>query len=164
MIKIATYLIKPMKETTLRKDSDWSVIEGDACRVISFSPTASIQNGKVFTSQKTDPYASFIFECTKILGTIKGFVFHKLDFQHLWEATRERGVSENEELIIFYNKKYLKTYAKIFSVFMPKFWITICPKGAFDLMKDPSYRPDLQGEARFLAEKPIIEWKPEVMG
>jgi hypothetical protein len=152
-----------MKETILKKDSDWSAIEGDACKITNFSPSVSVQNGKVLTSNSTEPYASIIFECTKIPGTIKGFIFHKLDFQHLWEATKERGISDNEELIIFYNKKYLKTYAKLFSAFMPRFWITICPKGAFELMKNPNYRPDLQGEARFLAKAPIVDWKPNVM-
>jgi len=39
----------------------------------------------------------------------------------------------------------------------------ICPKGAFELMADQKSRPELQGEARFLAERPIAEWKPEVM-
>ena len=46
---------------------------------------------------------------------------------------------------------------------MPRLWVMICPKGAFELMADQKSRPELQGEARFLAERPIAEWKPEVM-
>src|SRR3989338_1482686 len=61
------------------------------------------------------------------------------------------------------SKKHLKSYAKLFSAFMPRLWVMICPKGAFELMADQKSRPELQGEARFLAERPIAEWKPEVM-
>ncbi len=32
-----------------------------------------------------------------------------------------------------------------------------------DLWIDSSYKPELWGEARWNAMKPIIEWKPEVM-
>jgi len=147
----------------MRKDSEWSVIDGEPCRVISFTPLASIENGKIITSNKKEPYASVTLECKKIPNTIKGFICHKMDFKHLWEAFRERGIQQNEEVIIFWSKKHLKSYAKIFSAFMPRLWVMICSKGAFELMTNPNSRPELQGEARYLAEKPIIEWKPEVM-
>lgn len=147
----------------MRKDNEWSVIDGEPCKVTEFSPTASIQNGKVLASNKTEPYASVILECKKIPNTIKGFICHKMDFEHLWMAFKQRGVRQNEEVIIFYSKKHLKSYAKIFSAFMPRLWIMICVKGTFELITDQNSRPDLQGEARYLAEKPIIEWKPAVM-
>lgn len=150
-------------EITLRHDKEWSVIDSEACRVISFTPTASVENGKVIASNKTEPYASVILECKKLPQQIRGFICHKIDFRHLWAAFKERGVSENEEVIIFYSKKHLKNYVKFFSVFMPGLWVMICPKNAFELMTNPESRPELQGEARFLAERPIIDWKPEVM-
>lgn len=148
---------------SMRKDSEWSLIDGEPCKVIEFTPLASVKNGKVIISNKTEPYASIIFECKKLPQQTKGFICHKMDFQHLWAAFNERGVKENEEVIIFYSKKHLKSYAKLFSVIMPRLWIMICPKGAFEIMTNPQSRPDLQGEARFLAERPIVEWKPEVM-
>ncbi len=147
----------------MRKDSEWSVIDGEPCKVINFIPLASIENGKVITPNKTEPYASVILECKKLPQQTKGFICHKMDFQHLWTAFKERGVRQDEEVIIFWSKKHLKDFAKIFSVFMPKLWVMICQKGAFELMTDPESRPELQGEARFLAERPITEWKPEVM-
>jgi len=147
----------------MRKDSEWSAIDGEPCRVVSFTPLVSIENGKIITSNKTEPYASVVLECKKMPNTIKGFICHKMDFKHLWKAFKERGIEQNEEVIIFWSKKHLKSYAKIFSAFMPKLWITICPKGAFELITNPNSRPELQGEARYLAEKPIVEWKPEVM-
>ncbi len=147
----------------MRKDSEWSIIDGEPCKIIEFTPLASIQNGKVNASNRTEPYASIIFECKKLSQQTKGFICHKMDFQHLWAAFNERGVKENEEVIIFYSKKHLKSFAKLFSSFMPRLWVMICQKGVFELMTNPESRPELQGEARFLAERPIVEWKPEVM-
>ncbi|KPJ55640.1 hypothetical protein AMJ49_06680 [Parcubacteria bacterium DG_74_2] len=150
-------------ENILRKDSEWSVIDGEPCQVISFTPIATIKNGKVLITNKTEPYASVILECKKLSGEIKGFICHKMDFGHLWAAFKDRGIKDNEEVIIFYSKKHFKSYAKIFSAFMPRLWVMICHKGAFELMTDPNSKPELQGEARFLAKKPIIDWKPKVM-
>jgi hypothetical protein len=150
-------------ETILRKDSEWGVVEREACKVIEFTPCATIENGKVIASNKTEPYASVILECRKLTQNTKGFITHKVDFQHLWAAFKERGVSQNEEVIIFWSKKHLKSYAKILSIFMPKLWVMICKKGTYELMTDPESSPELQGEARFLAERPIVEWKSDVM-
>lgn len=152
-----------LPETVLRKDSEWSVIDAEPCRVVSFTPLASIENGKIIVPNKTEPYASILLECKKLSKPIKGFITHKIDFQHLWMAFKERKVNQNEEVIIFWSKKHLKSYAKFFSPFMPKLWVMVCQKGAFELLTDPSNRPELTGEARYLAEKPIEEWKPRVM-
>ncbi len=154
----------------LRKDNEWGIIDGEPCRVIEFTPSASIQDKKVITSNKTEPYAFVILECKKLPDRIKGFICHKIDFQHLWAAFKERGVQQDEEVIILYSKKQLKNYAKIFSAFMPRLWVMICKKGAFELMTeeierktDTNWKPELSGEARWNAIKPIAEWKPEVM-
>jgi len=147
----------------IRKDNEWSIVNGDPCRVLGFTPIATIENGKVLSPNKTDPYASVVLECKKLQYRIKGFICHKMDFEHLWSAFKERDVKKGEEVIIFYINNNFKSYAKIFSAFMPRLWVMVCRKGAFKLMTDPNFRPELQGEARFLAEKPIIEWKPEVM-
>jgi len=152
-----------MENSDLRKDNEWSIIDSESCRVIEFTPLASVENGKVIISNKTELYAYIIFECKKLSQPTKGFICHKMDFQHLWAAFKERGVQQDEEVIIFWSKKHLKSFAKIFSAFMPRLWVMICPKGAFELMTDPTSRPELQGEARFLAERPIVDWKPEVM-
>lgn len=152
-----------MENSELRKDNDWSIIDSEPCRVIEFTPLASVENGKVVVSNKTEPYASVILECKKLPQQTKGFICHKMDFQHLWVAFKERGVRQDEEVIIFWSKKHLKSFAKFFSTFMPRLWVMICQKGAFELITNPNSQPELQGEARFLAEKPIAEWKPEVM-
>ncbi len=148
---------------TLIKDSEWSVIDGEPCRVIDFIPWGSIKNGKVLAIDKTGPYASISLECKKFSKNVTGYITHKMDFEHLWAAFKERTVKQDEEIIIFWSKKNYKSYAKLFSAFMPRLWIIICPKGAFELLIDPNYKPELTGEARWDATKPIVEWKPEVM-
>ena len=86
-----------------------------------------------------------------------------MDFMHLWLAFKERGVKRDEEVLIFWRKKHYKKLYKIFSAFLSRLWIMICPKGAFELLVDPSYKPELTVEAKWNVMKPIIDWKPEVM-
>ena len=148
----------------MRKDSEWSVIDGEPCRVIDFMPLASVENGKVITPDITTPYALITLECKKIPSMVKGFVTHKTDFIHLWTAFKERGVSDNEEVIIFWSTQHYKYgFLKLLSSSLPKMWVMICPKKAFEIKTDPNFRPDLTGEARWKAEAPIVDWKPDIM-
>ena len=149
----------------LLKDKEWSVIDGEPCRVIDFSPFGSRidEDGKVMSFNKTLPYASITMECKKLGKNITGYITHKMDFQHLWAAFKERTVKEDEEVIILWTKRHYKGAAKFTSAFMPRLWVMVCPKGAFELMTDSDYKPELTGLARWNAMKPIIDWKPEVM-
>lgn len=160
---IADKDIKEPSEITLLKDSQWSLVDGEICRVLDFNPMMSeVKNGKVLSLDRTAPYASIHLECKKLPGIITGFITNKTDIIHLWMAFKERTIQQNEEVLIFWTKKHYKSYAKLFSIFLPKMWVMVCPKGAFELY-DPSYRPELQGEARWKAKAPITDWKPEVM-
>jgi len=149
----------------LLKDKEWSVIDGEPCRVIDFNPLGSLVDvdGKVQSPDHSTPYADITIECKKLGKNITGFITHKIDFKHLWAAFRERTVKEDEEVIIFWTRKNYKTGVKFFSTFMPKLWVLVCPKGAFELMADLDYKPKLTGLERWEAQKPIIQWKPEVM-
>jgi len=151
---------EPMGVTLLR-DADWAVTEGYPCRVIDFTPMAKIEDGEVI-SIKSAPYAAVILECDKIPGSVTGFICHKMDFQHLWAAFNERGVRQDEEVIIFWRKMDLNWLSKLLSFIMPRFVVWICRKGAYEL-SNPDCQPELQGEARLEAERPIVEWKPRVM-
>jgi hypothetical protein len=152
-------------EIVLLKDKEWSVIDGEACRVIDFSPLGAIINadGEVQSIDKTTPYASITLECEKLGKDIRGYITHKIDFKHLWTAFRERMVKEDEEVIIIWTRKHYKAGVKYVSAFMPKLWVMVCAKGAFDLMTNDDYKPELTGLERWEAQKPIIQWKPEVM-
>ena len=72
------------------------------------------------------------------------------------------STTKDEEVIIFWTKEHYKR-GVFFSAFMPRLWVMVCPKGAFELMTNNTCKPELTGEARWNAKKPIIEWKPEVM-
>jgi len=157
-------MINNKSEITLIKDSEWSVIEGEPCRVIDFTPWGSVKDGKFVSPLKLMPYASIQIECKKLPGNITGFITNKMDFMHLWAAFKERTIKQNEEVIIFWSKKHYKVkLLKLFSGPWPKLWVMVCRKEAFEIMTDSNYKPELQGEARYNAEKPIIEWKPEIM-
>ena len=149
-------------ETLLRKDSDWDAVEGQICKVVEFTPLAEVEDGQVKSAGRAMPYASVELECDARAHRIVGFITHKLDFKHLWAASNERTIADDEELIIIRNRCGLKGPAKFFSPFMPKLVVWVCKKGAYELITT-DVRPDLQGEARFKAERPIVEWKPKVM-
>lgn len=153
----------------LIKDSEWSVIDGEACRVTSFDILGSLVDidGKIHAVDKTTPYASVTMECEKLGNNVTGYITHKEDFKHLWAAFKDRKVKDDEEVIIYWTKEHYKVRSwvgkKLYSAFMPKLWVMVCLKGAYELMVDPSYKPELSGKARWDAMKPIIQWKPEVM-
>lgn len=159
--------IKNNSGITLISDSEWSVIDGVACQVVDFVPLASVRNGKVCAISKTTPYASVIVKCRKFPeSVVTGYVTHKMDFMHLWAAFKDRTLKQDEEVVLFWSKQNYKWYAKFVSAFMPRLWVMVCPKGAYELMElmaDKNYRPDLLGFARLNATLPIIEWKPDVM-
>jgi len=151
---------------TLLKDSEWSVIDGEPCRVMDFTPFASVQNGKVVAPNLTDPYASVTLEYKKMPNTIKGFVTHKMDFAHLWAAFKERGISDNEEVITIWTTKHYKyKFLKFLSPAYPKMWVMIWTKGAWETLVNLNRKPELTDEAMWntLGMGPLAEWKPKVM-
>lgn len=153
-------------EVVLWKDSEWSQIDGELCRVNAFGTLGSLidANGKVHTMSRTMPYASLTLESEKLGKNITGYITHKMDFQHLWAAFKQRKVKENEEVIIVWTKEEYKwKLTKFLMPFMPKLLVMICPKGVYELMTDSNYKPELSGMARWNAMRPIIQWKPEVM-
>ena len=123
-----------VEQRTMLKDIDWQVIEGDACRIMGFTPMAEIIKGRVRTLHRTTPYGGVKFECTKMPQPVEGFICHKLDFKNLSEAMEAKSLRENTEVLMFWNKKQLKGYAKMFSGIMPRFCFMLCPKGAYELI------------------------------
>ena len=119
----------------LLKDSEWSVIDSEICRVTDFVPLgSSVQDGKVIAFDMTTPYASIVIECKKIPQKITGFITNKLDFTNLWNAFKERGINkEKEEVIIIWSRKHYKSkIAKLLSATMPKIFVMVCPKGTYE--------------------------------
>jgi hypothetical protein len=150
-------------EIVLLRDKEWSVIEGAVCRVKAFTPMATVEDGRVTAIGESLPYASIEIECGALPEDATGYIAHKLDFLHLWAAFNERGVGEDEEVLVFWMKKNLKRSARLVSKFMPGLWVMVCPKDAYELMTDDDFKPELTGLARWEAMSTVAEWKPDVM-
>jgi hypothetical protein len=149
-------------EDVLLKTRDWQAVEEEPCRVLEFTPLATVANGEVQALDRGVPYASVNLQCPKLPAGTVGYISHKMDFYHLWAVFRDRGVRQDEEVLIFWSKRQLKGFAKLFSPIMPRLCVMVCPAGAYEVMTDDNSRPELTGEARFLAMRPIIELKPPV--
>jgi hypothetical protein len=137
------------------------------CRVSHFTPFAKVEGAKVVSADRRKPYGEIALECTeggtKLPPDTVGAITHKLDFKNLWAAFIERGIDDDEIVVIVYSKKYLKRSLKIFSPFMPRLTVMIFKAEAYKLLRDNCYKPQLRGEARFLGELPIMEWRPEAL-
>ena len=152
------------EELVLLKDKEWSVIDGEPCRVVQFDPLSCIKEGEI-CGNKTLPYTSVHLECKKVQGTIRGYVTHKIDFTNLWMAFKERTVKENEEVIFIWTVKHYKLpLLKYRSALFPKLRVMIFPKGHLEFMADPNWQPE-SGKRPSYQEMltPIVDLKPEVM-
>lgn len=157
-------------EHVLIKDRDWSAVEGEICRVIDFTPLAKVKSiqfddlakveGGDVISVASMPYASLELECFKLTANTSGYIAHKLDFIHLWIVFNERGISSDEEVLITWTKKPLRGIYKLLSAFMPRLWVAIFKKGAYDLLVEQKRG----GDPTFFAEMPIEIWQPKIWG
>lgn len=165
-------------EITFLKDDEWSAIDGEVCRMLKFTPIVETVDGRVEVSNLNTPYASVVIECPLVNGKINGFITHKIDFAMLLAAFNKPSqipgvrleISLNpdqempdHEVWIIWTKKRYKLMAGFIKAILPRLNVMVCPKGAYEIATNPSYRPELTGEARFLAQRPLIIWTPEVM-
>jgi len=156
--------MKASPELSLLKDREWTVIDGEPCRVVEFTPWSHIKEGKIFGDKKL-PYAVVILECKKVKDTIRGYITHKLDFIHLWKVFKERTVKEDEEVIIYWTiQNYRYRWLKYFSVYLPKLWVLVFPKGHLEFIADPNWQSE-SGKRPSSKEMliPIVNLKPEIM-
>ena len=79
------------------------------CTVSRFIPFAKVEGAKVVSAGWKKPYAEIALECTegdtKLSPNTVGAITHKLDFKHLWAAFIERGINDDEIVIIIWGKK-----------------------------------------------------------
>ncbi len=156
-------------ELVLDTDREWSEFDGEALRVLHFTPFSSIKNGKILAGKLTEPYphAILTLECKKVQGIIKGYVWHKIDFRHLWEVFEEITINkENEEVIIFWTKQHYKIrWMRYFSYFLPKLRVDVCRKGQLEFYADPEKWQPVSGERPSAKEMltPIVSLKWEGM-
>lgn len=151
-------------EGGLLRDEDWGPLDGEICRVRAFTPLAGrVEGTEVKSSTRGLPYASIEIESPTLAETTTGYITNKLDFQHLWQAFKVRGVGDDEEVIVVWNKRNLNRVARWLSRGLPGLIVWICPKQAYELMTDPSFRPELVGMERQRAASAIVTWEPELM-
>ena len=143
---------------TVKKDSEWKKLEKKIGRVIKFDPSALEKDGQIIEEISHYPYAYVTLEYKGESETIRGAITHRVDFLNLVAAFRDKN--SDEEILLIWDKSDMKFWARPFFVSMPGIIFWKCHKGAYDIMHDDNYKPELQGEARFLAERPIQEWKP----
>ena len=157
-----------IEKSILSKDIPWSQIKGEFCRVKVFLPIGKVEKGEVEAPPIPNPYAILDVECPKKLPPEGAFlpVAHKIDFKHLWEAFIERGVKEDEEVLVVYYPEAPSNVpeftAKMFkSAMFPKLRIWICRKGLLEKLYDEDYQKKV-GAMKFFSEvaKPIKEWSP----
>lgn len=88
-------------ENGLLRDEDWRPLDGEICRVKAFTPLAGrVEGTEVKSFTRGLPYASIEIESPALAEPTTGFITHKLDFQHLWQAFNVRGVADDEEVIV----------------------------------------------------------------
>jgi hypothetical protein len=146
------------------KDLPYSKIDQVILRVHNFRKLALYKNGRIEAISPQLPYGYLEVEVRDFDNVATLPILNKNDYIHIWQVFEERGVKKNEEVnVIWTSKNYRNIIFSLLSPFMPKLIIWICNKNAFELMHEPSYMPKLSGEARFDAEKPIIEIKHSVM-
>jgi hypothetical protein len=136
-------------DNVLLQDSDWEPLEAITCRVTEFTPLGF---------SKAMPYASIKVESPALAEPTTGFVTHKLDFKHLSQAfSRSESEPDTEVQIIWWTKgwRYLKGPSE------PRMEVSLNPKNAYELMYDDGYKPELQGEERWRAGRPIAEWSSQ---
>ena len=160
-LELFRFGLGPATQQSLLTDSEWGSVDGDACRVFQFSPFGWIEEGRIWVPKRI-PYAAIHFECTRVPGTIKGYITHRMDFLHLWQAFIERGVRDDEEVVVYWTiQNYKFKWFRYFSVFLPKLWVTISQKGFFEFMKG---HREVQGQrtTEGMLES-IASWKPGIM-
>jgi len=146
----------------LMKSRDWAAIEGKVCRVVRFVPFAVVQ-GKIVNRTMAGPYGLIALEVSGIADEVTGALFHKTDFANVWEANRLQAATPDTEVIVGYSKSSLRRAAKLVSAFMPSLIVWVCKTGAFELLANRDYQPELTGRARYEAERPIFDLTPEVL-
>jgi hypothetical protein len=149
------------EEVVLLTDKDWTVVDGEPCRVLQFEPFSHFVAGEI-VGPKEMPYASVMLECKKVQGPVRGYVTHKIDFTNLWTVFQERTVGENEEVILVWTRKHYKIKAlKHLSKIFPKLIVMVYPRGHLDVLNNPELKPASMSYRDVF--EPIMRLKPDIM-
>ena len=147
------------KTVTFLTDKQWSIIDGEYCRLTEFIPLVGyVENGEVKSTDSRTPYGTITIECKKNPQKITGCITHKLEFLNLWRALKERELKPNEEVIIVWSKKnYKSILAKLTSIAQPKLRIVICSDSIWDIMVTKNWDSDAMENMMYGLN--VGEWK-----
>lgn len=73
----------------------------------------------------------------------------------------EHGLRENEEVVAVWSRQRYVGPARLLASILPRLMVMVLPRGGWEL--DPDVRPDLQGQARWMAQRPPVTWRPALM-
>ena len=142
------------------KNPEWSALEDEVIIVKKFDALATVRNGRVSSTAINIPYAYVTINSPKLATETVLPITHRLDFLHLWEVFRIRTVSDAEEVLVHWSRKYDKWVFNLFPYFLPRLHIMICPEGTYSKLIDANWWKEAGGEAKYLSIRPVQEWKP----
>jgi hypothetical protein len=153
-------------KTQLVTDRDWAFLEGKPCVVTRFDPLAVVDDGRVKSLSWRTPYAMIQFKCYELgegaPDTITGGVFHKQDFERLWQTLMDRGVRDDETVVVIWSKRNLPFGTRSLAMFMPRLAVLVFKTDAYRGLLDNDFRPEITGEERFYASMPIERLQPSI--
>lgn len=116
--------------------------------------------GKLVSIDSALPHAVVRLECPELPDGSEGYIWHKLDFENLWNAFQERGIAADEEVLIVWTRKQYRSFAGLFSAFLPKLWVMVWKGGSYEYETDPRLKSQRRPYQDMV---PLADWKPEIM-
>jgi hypothetical protein len=115
------------------RDIAWSSIDGQYLRVVNVAYLGTVTGAKVKGPPSPLPYALITVESPR-LGAAKADlpIVHKVDFLHLWEALRNRGLRDSEECLVARLERKGGWFGKV----LPSLHIRITAKGQLERIYD----------------------------
>lgn len=142
-------------EEGLLRDEDWERLDGEICRATAFSPFPDAEENWSI------PYAAIELESPVLAGPTVGYITNRLDLDHLTEAFSLQADDGDKEVIVIWHKSKLNPAFGAAARGMPGLLVWVCPKDSYELMTDPSFRPELEAHERHDAARPLMRWEPE---
>jgi hypothetical protein len=144
------------------RDVPLESVKGDFLRVLHFLPLARVEDGKIRGAGVSGAYASLTVEGPPLAKPSVLLVGQKIDFKNLWAVLVDRGIGQEEELLISYAEYAERGLLKFISGGMPHLYLGIYPKGSLERINFLFGPQGPRGREAFEQfPRPIWEWKPE---
>ena len=118
-------MVAPAGPPVIGKDIPWKRVEGWGLRVTHFTAFASVKGNKVKAYSRTLPYAILTVDHGKLPSETKLYVTHKEDFRHLWQAYEERGISEDEWVVVYDFNPMRPRWRRLLAFGLPRLLVSV---------------------------------------